>query len=68
MELVGNLVQLYFSVGLSNKDILNLLAHQHHVIISIRRPLSVLMTQRENLSSHWVVIRLLSPNISTLIS
>ena len=29
-------MELYFRIGFTNKEILNLLAHQHHIIISIR--------------------------------
>lgn len=36
MRAVEHFVELYFSIGFTNKEILNLLAHQHHIVISIR--------------------------------
>ena len=36
MLVVQNFVKLYFSNGFTNRKILNLLAQQHHIIISIR--------------------------------
>ena len=36
MRNVKHLVKLYFSLGFTNNQILHLLAHQHHIIISIR--------------------------------
>ncbi|KAF7663180.1 hypothetical protein LDENG_00216340, partial [Lucifuga dentata] len=33
---VDELVQLYFRIGFSNKEILPLLAHKHSLVISIR--------------------------------
>ena len=36
MGAVEDCVELYFRIGFTNKEILNLLAHQHHIIISIR--------------------------------
>ena len=36
MSDVEHFVELYFSLGFTNKEILNLLAHQHHIVISIR--------------------------------
>ena len=36
MGAVEDFVELYFRIGFTNKEILNLLAHQHHIIISIR--------------------------------
>ena len=36
MRNVEHLVKLYAGIGFTNKEILNLLAHQHQIIISIR--------------------------------
>ncbi len=36
MRAVEDLVEQYFRLGFTNKEILSLLAHQHHIIISIR--------------------------------
>ena len=36
MRNVEHLVKLYFGIGFTNKEIFNLVAHQHQIIISIR--------------------------------
>ena len=36
MRDVEHFGELYFNLGFTNKEILNLLAHQHHIVISIR--------------------------------
>ena len=35
-------VKLFFRIGFTNKDILNVLAHQHHIIIRICKKLHLL--------------------------
>ncbi|KAF7664486.1 hypothetical protein LDENG_00175330 [Lucifuga dentata] len=36
MPCIDELVQLYFRIGFSNKEVLSLLAHKHSLVISIR--------------------------------